>query len=221
MVKAYIEKHPHHAFLLRGEPVDADTRYITFGIDDAHELARRQSLATPEGTYQIYSIGAYGFTREAQNALLKTLEEPTPGSKFLLITPYPDDLLPTLRSRLHLLNLHLEVEPPSGDSTSETAFDAEKFLAQTPIERLKYLEKSFFDLRDESDEVHARTKYDAGAILSAIEGYYTKNRGELSVSVFELLTQSKRYIHDTSPAIKLILESLALHLPRLGAGQGL
>jgi DNA polymerase-3 subunit delta' len=34
-----------------------------------------------------------------QNVLLKTLEEPTPSSQFILITARPDGLLPTVRSR--------------------------------------------------------------------------------------------------------------------------
>jgi len=34
-----------------------------------------------------------------QNALLKTLEEPTPSSQFILVTARPDGLLPTVRSR--------------------------------------------------------------------------------------------------------------------------
>ena len=35
----------------------------------------------------------------AQNALLKTLEEPLPASVFVLVTSRPDTLLPTVRSR--------------------------------------------------------------------------------------------------------------------------
>jgi DNA polymerase-3 subunit delta' len=34
-----------------------------------------------------------------QNALLKTLEEPTPSSQFILVSARPDGLLPTVRSR--------------------------------------------------------------------------------------------------------------------------
>ena len=40
---------------------------------------------------------------EAQNALLKTLEEPPPASVFVLITSRPDVLLPTVRSRCQRL----------------------------------------------------------------------------------------------------------------------
>jgi DNA polymerase-3 subunit delta' len=37
--------------------------------------------------------------QSAQNALLKTLEEPPSSSVFVLVTAHPDDLLPTVRSR--------------------------------------------------------------------------------------------------------------------------
>lgn len=42
---------------------------------------------------------------EAQNALLKTLEEPPPGSLLLLTTGNPASLLPTTRSRCQMLRL--------------------------------------------------------------------------------------------------------------------
>ncbi len=38
-------------------------------------------------------------TSQAQNCLLKTLEEPPSGTSFLLLTDRPSDLLPTIRSR--------------------------------------------------------------------------------------------------------------------------
>lgn len=41
----------------------------------------------------------------AANALLKMLEEPTPGTLFLLVSHYPDRLLSTIRSRCRLLRL--------------------------------------------------------------------------------------------------------------------
>ena len=42
----------------------------------------------------------------AQNALLKTLEEPLPGTVFLLLTESPELLLPTIVSRCRALKLH-------------------------------------------------------------------------------------------------------------------
>ncbi len=43
---------------------------------------------------------AHCVTREAQNALLKVAEEPSPHSLLILVTHDPESLLPTLRSRL-------------------------------------------------------------------------------------------------------------------------
>ena len=45
-------------------------------------------------------------TPQAQNALLKTLEEPMPGTVFLLTTDNPSALLPTIISRVRALKLH-------------------------------------------------------------------------------------------------------------------
>ena len=51
----------------------------------------------------------------AQNALLKTLEEPPGRSQFLLVTARPDVLLDTVRSRCPRLRLgHLRVEEIAG-----------------------------------------------------------------------------------------------------------
>jgi len=41
--------------------------------------------------------------QEAANCLLKTLEEPPPASLLILLSASPNDLLPTLRSRCHLV----------------------------------------------------------------------------------------------------------------------
>ena len=45
-------------------------------------------------------------TESAQNALLKTLEEPNPNTHFLLITDTGTGLLPTIQSRCQQLTLH-------------------------------------------------------------------------------------------------------------------
>ena len=61
-------------------------------------------------------------TNEAQNALLKVLEEPSPRTYFVLVTPHPEILLATLRSRLS--------EIVSSVDTAKT--DATDFLKASP-----------------------------------------------------------------------------------------
>ncbi len=62
---------------------------------------------TYEGGYRVIIIPqAEKMTGEAQNCLLKTLEEPVPGVVFLLIAEAPELLLPTIISRCRSLKLH-------------------------------------------------------------------------------------------------------------------
>jgi DNA polymerase-3 subunit delta' len=61
-----------------------------------------------EGTRRIYIIDpADELTIEAQDALLKTLEEPPSAAMLILITAYPDTLLPTIQSRCRRLRCGL------------------------------------------------------------------------------------------------------------------
>jgi DNA polymerase-3 subunit delta' len=57
-----------------------------------------------EGRRRVYIIdGADDLRSEAQDALLKTLEEPPPAAILILVTARPDTLLPTIQSRCRRL----------------------------------------------------------------------------------------------------------------------
>ena len=57
-----------------------------------------------EAERRVYIIDpADELTDEAQDALLKTLEEPPPSAILILVTAYPDTLLPTIQSRCRRL----------------------------------------------------------------------------------------------------------------------
>ena len=78
--------------------LDADDTSIK--IDQIRTLQQELSLRPLEGSYKICLIdGAEHFTIGAANALLKTLEEPQPGTLIILLTNRPEKLLPTIRSR--------------------------------------------------------------------------------------------------------------------------
>ena len=75
------------------------------GIAMVRLLQRRAALTSVEGGSRVFIIGeadrlvAQEASPEAANALLKLLEEPPPGSLFLLTTVDSRRLLPTIRSR--------------------------------------------------------------------------------------------------------------------------
>ena len=78
----------------------------SIGINDVREIEkflRTRPLKLTGKQVLIYS--AENLTIQAQNALLKTLEEPPPNSKIILETRNEESLLPTIISRCQKINL--------------------------------------------------------------------------------------------------------------------
>ncbi len=77
------------------------------GIDDVRELRDNVRYAPAKSRLKIYIIDeVHMLTKEAFNALLKTLEEPPPHVKFIFATTEPDKVLPTILSRCQRFDLH-------------------------------------------------------------------------------------------------------------------
>jgi DNA polymerase-3 subunit delta' len=84
----------------------------TRGIGDIRELRPRFSRSPFESNYQTFLIfEAQNLTLEAQNALLKNLEEPTSSTKFILTAPTRENLLSTVTSRCTIFNLPINESP--------------------------------------------------------------------------------------------------------------
>jgi DNA polymerase-3 subunit gamma/tau len=70
------------------------------GVDDARELRERAPTAPAQGREKVYIIDeAQRLSREAFDALLKLLEEPPAGVRFVLATTEPHKMPPTIVGR--------------------------------------------------------------------------------------------------------------------------
>lgn len=70
------------------------------GIDDIRSLRANVNVKSMRSPYKIYIIDeVHMLTKEAFNALLKTLEEPPPNVKFIFCTTEPNKLPDTILSR--------------------------------------------------------------------------------------------------------------------------
>ena len=107
----------------------------TFGIDEAREL-RVWSTRKAVTSSKIFLILPARLTLEAQNALLKTFEEPFSNTYFFLSVREESLITPTLRSRMQAVRV-------SGNSIFTSAV-AEKFLSLSPKNRLIFA-KEFAD----------------------------------------------------------------------------
>ncbi len=85
-----------HADVLVVAPGDTGT----IRVDAVRGMVEQAAFRPFEGRRRVVIVDdADRLVAEAQNALLKTLEEPPPASVFLLVTHRPHLLLPTVRSR--------------------------------------------------------------------------------------------------------------------------
>ena len=106
----------HHAMLCVGDvstvlgtlpdefqSPSADVRHFLIGqlnIADARLLAHEAAMLPLERAERVFVVSFSNATMEAQNALLKTLEEPAVTTRFYIVVPHEEVLIATVRSRL-------------------------------------------------------------------------------------------------------------------------
>lgn len=116
----------------------------TLGIEQARKIKEHFSLKpySAEGRVVVLE-DASNLTIDAQNALLKTLEEPPEGSILLLGASSDVSLLPTIISRCQMEYLPARRGGPIGKAEVGEKFyhDIAKLVGQTIEERFEYIEK--------------------------------------------------------------------------------
>jgi DNA polymerase-3 subunit delta' len=107
--KIFSDRHPDIRI------VRPESRSRRIKIDEVRELERVSFLKASEARQKVgIFIDADRLTLEAQDAFLKTLEEPPKNTRFLLITTEPQQLKHTILSRCLRINLfHEDPAEPS------------------------------------------------------------------------------------------------------------
>jgi DNA polymerase-3 subunit delta' len=89
---------------------------LSIGIDEAKEVVRKAATSPGVGRWRIVIVeDADRLTEEAENTLLKTLEEPPERTVIMLCAPSAADMLATTASRCRQVPLRV---PSSGDLTA-------------------------------------------------------------------------------------------------------
>ena len=141
--------HPD-IFLLKPEKESS-----SLGIDKVREIIKNVGLKPYESKKKVYIIDdSASLTLEAQNALLKTVEEPPSDSVIIFIAERPDDLLPTIGSRCQVLKFFpLKAEDIRGILVSVYKLDdtqarvLSRLSAGSLAMALKLNDGKFFDKR--------------------------------------------------------------------------
>jgi DNA polymerase-3 subunit delta' len=134
------------AMAARHEPTDRhpDLHWLhpledkeTISIDQVREVVETFTLTAHRGGAKVILIEpAEALTTAAANALLKTLEEPTPQGYLLLVSHQPGRLPATIRSRCQ----HLALRSPDADAvtgwlavTPAVVADARRWVGTAPL----------------------------------------------------------------------------------------
>lgn len=192
------------AQLLEGESVSMEGNpdvyvrsYTHFGIDEAREIGSRAYARSVGGVRRVFVVQTPVITNEAQNALLKTLEEAPGNAAFFIIVPSPETLLATVRSRAQILD---------GASVAESVLDVRIFLKSSPRERIEML-KPLLEKNDDD-------RRDTGGIitfLSSLERMLGTMRN--ARDGLDAVYRARKYAGDKGSLLKPLLEQVALLCP--------
>lgn len=191
-----------------GNPDFFRGKYETLTIDDARKIKEiHAKKAFSSDTPRIFLIDFYGITREAQNALLKILEEPQPGNHFFLVMPSFDILLSTLRSRLNLVTAGKSVLFEKNKDEKDT--DWSDFIKKSPAERIIFVDALAAEVSDGTTAKHEVVDF-----LNGLESFlYGKNKNITeSAGAFETIARARDYMKDRAPSVKMLLEYVALNV---------
>ena len=106
-------------------------------IDTIRNVSSYLSLKSQFAPQQIVIIApAEAMNKYAANSLLKTLEEPTPGSLLILVTSQPSRLLPTIRSRCQAIEFPLPGQQQAQEWLANRLQSASVRLSETDLARV-------------------------------------------------------------------------------------
>jgi len=163
-------------------------------IDDARQVAARISSHPFGSDFQSIVVFANKLSVEAQNALLKSFEEPLANTTLILIVPDESLLLPTLRSRFTSIE---NSQVSSGDSLGN------EFAKLDYKDRLELI----------TEKVKAKDQAWMASLVKSLSLYMHKNLSGNSEPVLQSLNLAAQNLKNRGSSAKMLLENIALTLP--------
>ncbi len=188
-------------------------------IEEVRKIKNFVSLSPYAGRYKFVIIDdAHLLTVEAQNALLKVLEEPGPSAILILVTANPKSLLPTIISRCqeikfppHPKAVMAGVIEHSGLSKINAEFLVDFAAGRIGLIKRIVQDKSFDDVRDSVEELMHLIKADINERLAVAQKLTDeKNKTELPQKIL-YWTLYLRTRLDEPKSHKILKGLLALH----------
>lgn len=167
------------------------------GVEQAKAIREHLSLKPYSAKNRAVVIeNAQNFTPDAQNALLKTLEEPPESAVLILCAESENSFLPTILSRCQVIRL------PAAATKDDTKYinDITQLMKSSIEERFEYIEK----LDDKAAFLQALIEYFRNDLAS--------HPGGVNLKFAKILLEAEEWVKSNGN-IRTTLEYLMLKIP--------
>ncbi|MEI7689331.1 MAG: hypothetical protein WCI91_04090 [Candidatus Nomurabacteria bacterium] len=180
--------------------------YDSFAIQDSQKIKEWYQNKPTDGKKKICIIGAKFINREAEQTLLKIIEEPTENSHFFIIVPDSSLLLGTILSRVHLIK--------SGEVVNNVEIKiAKDFMSLNLPGRIEKVGEIIKEFKD--NENSGGLRHSAISLINGIERItYEKWKKDLDNDdlkfILEELKNCREFLSIPGASVKMILEHISL-----------
>ena len=197
---------------MRGEIEDKSPNlliqsYESFGMESSGQIKEWHSqLAFGQGK-KIF-IATKFINHEAEESLLKIIEEPGLNTHFFIILPDSSTLLPTLLSRVQIIK-----DSEVGQEEIELEEVANSFISLKTKDRMVLIDNFIKDKTDQDNS--GKLRRSATILVNLLESiFYLKFKEDVldskNINILDNLRKSRDYLKRPGSSVKYILQNLAL-----------
>ena len=216
-------------FPIHGNPDFWYGKYDILDIEDSRKLKELHLNKPTVHNKKVFVVSTNFITEKAQNAMLKLFEEPSGQTHFFLIMPTAQNIIPTLRSRMIILEHDFCHSREGGDlgnrgwiPASVGMTEGKNFLKASVKERMEMIKGLMDSISHEkprglvaSDE--EKSKMEVVKLINSIETEVFQRQStpslHKSANLLENIEKVRQYASDGSPSLKMLLEYLAIIVP--------
>ncbi len=204
-LRIYLEEQGH---INKHSPDVLLNLYDSFSIQDSQKIKEWYYNKPTDGKKKICIIGTKFINREAEQTLLKVIEEPTPNTHFFIVVPDASLLLGTILSRVHLIK-NTEKNNDLDDKLAKEFFESSQ---NNRIEKVAEIIKEFKD-----NENSGGLRFKAISLINGLERIIYKKwkmdiDNENSKFILDELKNCRSFLSTPGASVKMILEHIALVL---------
>jgi hypothetical protein len=180
--------------------------YEAFTMDDSVIVKEWHSRSGITNGKKVCILAANFINREAEQTLLKIIEEPSVNTHFFIVVPDSSALLETIISRTHVIKIN-------NQNDKEIYKTVTTFISSSPKERIDMIVSIIKENKDEENSGKLRAY--AVVFVNEIESiFYQKfkkdKNNKQTIFILGELQKARVYLSTPGASVKMILEHLAL-----------